>query len=94
MKFDCETCGKIDEAIFDGYPFGDRLLEGVKFIAKKNDDGTCEVRTKGPDDDQYLEKLNMDYWLQMAKQFAEENDIFECPKCGGDVIPDDMMEGV
>ena len=91
MKFDCEKCGKIDEAEFDGYPFGDRLLEGVKFVARKNDDGTCEVRPKGSDDEAYLGTLNKKMWLDRAKTFAEAYDIFTCPTCGGDAVPDDML---
>lgn len=91
MKFDCETCGKIDEAEFDGYPFGDRLLEGVKFVAKKHDDGTCEVRPKSSDDTTYLQSLNTKRWMKEAKTFAESNDIFICPVCGSDVVPDDML---
>ena len=91
MNFDCEKCGKIKEAIFDGYPFGDRLLEGVKFIASKNDKGKCTVRPLGSDDEAYLANLNKKQWLAAAARFAEENDIFECPTCGGEVIPDDML---
>ena len=91
MKFNCLNCGDIDEAIFDGYPFGDRLLEGIKFVAKKNDDGTCEVRPQNDIYFHYLGEINMKYWLGCAKTFAEQNDIFECPKCGEDVIPQDMM---
>jgi len=88
MKFDCEKCGKIDEAKFDGYPFGDRQLEGVMFVARKNDDGTCEVRAE---DERDLHGLDKAYWLEMAKAFAEKNDIFTCPRCGDDVVPDDML---
>jgi short subunit dehydrogenase-like uncharacterized protein len=29
--------------------------------------------------------------MKAAKIFAEENDIFICPVCGGDVVPDDML---
>jgi len=30
-------------------------------------------------------------WMKTAKEFAEENDIFECPHCHGEVLPDDML---
>jgi predicted RNA-binding Zn-ribbon protein involved in translation (DUF1610 family) len=88
MKFNCEKCGKVDEGRFDGYWFGDRQLEGIMFIAKKNDDGTCKVRAE---DDKYLATLNKKYWLKMAKEFAEDNDIFICLKCGSQIVPDDML---
>ena len=91
MKFNCDTCGKIDEAKFDGYDFGDRLLEGTMFLATKADDGTCTVRPATSDDDAWLNNLNRKQWLAAAKRFAEENDIFICPQCGGDVVPDDML---
>lgn len=91
MKFNCDTCGKIDEANFDGYDFGDRLLEGVKFTASKADDGTCIVRPATPDDDGYLNSLNKKQWLDAAKRYAEHNDLFECPGCGGEAVPDDML---
>jgi len=88
MKFDCDNCGKIDEAVFDGYPFGDRLLEGVQFIARKNDDGSCEVRLTEPG---MLAGLDEKHWMSRAKTFAEKNDVFECPICHGQVVPDDML---
>jgi len=92
MKFDCETCGKIDEALFDGYFFGDRILEGVMFKARKNDDGTCEVESVDEwDKDPYLVGLNKELWMKRAKEFAEANDIFTCPTCKQDVVPDDML---
>ena len=91
MKFDCEKCGKIDNAIMDGYSFGDRLLEGVKFLVTKNDNGKCMVEPYHPDDKSYLKTLNYNMWMKMAKESAETNDIFECPHCGSDVVPDDML---
>ena len=93
MKFDCEKCGKIDEALLNGYLFGDRTLEGVMFKVRKNDDGTCKVEPANGswDKDSYLRELNKEYWMKLAKEFAEQNDIFECPKCKNEVIPDDML---
>lgn len=92
MKFNCEKCGKIDEALFDGYEFGDRILEGVKFKARKNDNGTCEVESVDIwENDPYLKGLNKEFWLNNAKQFAEKNDIFICPNCRRQVVPDDML---
>lgn len=92
MKFDCETCGKIDEVLMDGYSFGERILEGVKFKVKKNDDATCVVESVDDwDTDPYLRGLNEKHWMGAAKASAESEDFFECPTCHGDAIPDDMM---
>jgi len=94
MKFDCLKCGKIDVALIDGYSFGEHILEGVKFRVKKNDDGTCEVESVNKwEDDPYLIGLNKKHWMELAKNFAEENDIFECPSCHSQtVVLDDMLE--
>jgi hypothetical protein len=93
MKFDCETCGKIDEAYFDGYSVGDRILEGVMFVARKSDDGSCTVSLAGGtwEKDPYLAQLDKTYWMPMLEEYAGQNDVFECPACGGDVVPDDML---
>jgi len=88
MKFNCGSCGKIDEAVFDGYLFGDRLLEGVKFAARKNDDGSCEVRLMEPGT---LAVPDEKHWMSLAKKFAEQNDVLECPACYGQAVPDDML---
>lgn len=90
MKFDCEKCGKIDVAELDGYAFSERIFEGVIFIVRKNDDGTCEVSPKDKNDVKGYEWNG--YWKEIAETFASKYDVFTCPACGGDVIPDDMME--
>jgi len=87
MKFDCEKCGKIDEARFDGYgqgAFPD--LQGITFVVTKNDKGKCKVRTLN-DNDQADARI----WMSVVKRWAEQNDVFDCPKCGGQVVPDDML---
>lgn len=68
MKFDCLKCGKIDEALFDGYHFGDRTLEGVMFKARKHDDGSCDVELAEGEwqKDPYLSKLDEKYWMAQA----------------------------
>jgi len=87
MKFNCEKCGKVNEGKFDGYDVNE-LLEGIQFIATKNDDGTCEVRAE---DDRELQGLDKKYLLEKAKQFANKNDVFTCLKCGSQIVPDDML---
>lgn len=88
--FDCEECGQIHEALFDGYFFGDRLLEGVMFKAKI-ENGDMTISMNDSNDDAYMNSLNKEQWLKTAKQFALKNDIFECPYCGEDVVPNTML---
>ena len=82
MKLMCECCGEVKELQFDGYHFGDRLLEGVMFIASV-EDGKLAVRFKEPHDP-YLKRLNKKEILEEALEFAEGNDIFQCCDCGED----------
>lgn len=102
VKFDCEKCGKIDIAYIDGYGVGGRTLEGSLFGVKKNDDGTCkivsylDVDSKEIDiskwnEDPYFKTLNKEYWVKALEDYASTYDMFECPKCGSDVVPDDLL---
>jgi|SaaInlV_100m_DNA_2_1039680.scaffolds.fasta_scaffold26447_2 hypothetical protein len=92
MKFDCEKCGKIDEALLNGYGVGDRILEGVMFKVKKADDGTYSVESVSDwKTDPYLRGLNESHWMGAVKDEVEDMDIFQCPHCKGDVVPDDML---
>ena len=64
------------QAKFDGYSFGDRLLEGVMFIATIQDDGTMSVAVD-PRHENYFNQLNTTMWLEKALDFAMRNDVFE-----------------
>ena len=88
----CEDCGKIEHILFDGYLFGDRILESVMFKATPNDQGSYDVERADPDDDAYLGGLNMKKWLQDAKKFIENYDIGTCPLCEGDVVMPESEE--
>lgn len=55
----------VDHANLDGYHFGDRLLEGVKFkIVAHGKTVTATPATKFEED--YLRKLNAKKWLKGA----------------------------
>lgn len=72
----------VSTAYFDGYDFGDRLLEGVSFKAEVVD-GKMTVTFTNPND-KYERGLNQSYWLEQAKAYAEEHDIFnETPDLRG-----------
>lgn len=49
----------------DGYEFGDRLLEGVKFKARLSEDGK-ELTVFGTSDNNYMEGLNSSMWMKSA----------------------------
>lgn len=66
---------KYKTAFFDGYPFGDRLLEGFLFNAKLLPDGRLKVSV--PKNDYYFNQLNKEMWLKKALQYALKNDIFQ-----------------
>jgi len=65
-----------NQAKFDGYSFGDRLLEGVMFIATIAEDGTLSVEIT-PEHAGYFSGLNQELWLEKALNFALGNDLFE-----------------
>jgi hypothetical protein len=78
-------CGELDHILFDGYSFGDRLLEGVTFKAFLQD-GQIAVDTVDKwDTDPYLVKLNQAEIMDEALRFAQQNDIAECPICHGQI---------
>jgi len=84
MKINCDRCGEIPCAIFDGYSVGDTLLEGVMFkVYYKNNILKVELNSK--DDKDYCRKLNMKYFNKEALEHAKELDIASCPNCGSDV---------
>lgn len=67
-----EQNNKLSSAYFDGYGFGDRLLEGVMFRATILENGTIIVTTK-PEDAGYLEDLNMVKWMKEAHEVAKDD---------------------
>lgn len=81
IKFVCDKCGEVKVATFDGYPFGDRLLEGVKFDAVLNDEGEVSVSVR-PEAEAYFADLNQKKWLAEAKRFIEGTDVVNCGVCG------------
>lgn len=70
-------------AYFDGYSFGDRLLEGVIFKAELLPDGFLEVST-APRSASYMKSLNENKWLEEALAFAIQNDMFMASETGSD----------
>ena len=89
MNFICENCGQIQEALMDGYFFGDRLMEDVMFVVTLDDSHKATVRISEKDAD-YFKQFNAEEWYKQGREFAEENDFFTCPKCQGECWPEDM----
>ena len=83
--FKCEGCGQEHEkALLDGYYVGDRLLEGVMFEVRIEDDGTFSAT---PCDAREMHGLDTAMWLKRAADYATKRDVFTCPnrKCRDDI---------
>jgi hypothetical protein len=75
--FDYENGKIVKVAYFNGYAFGDKLLEGVMFKAEIVADGTMNVSlTKDAEVYFKTAKLSQKQWLKEAYEYAEHNDIF------------------
>lgn len=94
----CQECGHTTTKIeFDGYPFGDRLLEGVMFTAELLPDGSgVKVTGVTAEAEAYMAGLNKPHWIQRAQEYADSmyDDIFcGCPECEFDlVLSEDVVE--
>jgi len=87
VALSCDKCGPLDYILFDGYPFGDRMLEGVMF--RFYPDGKVQI---DDDDDAYWQSLNTKAWLEVAKECGPQVDVGACPKCGAEVAgPDEAV---
>ena len=84
-KLACEKCGDLDYVLLDGYAFGDRLLEGVKFRVSPGVTKNGLKVVIDPGSAAYFADLNQEKWLREARQYAKGMDFGECPKCGEDV---------
>lgn len=73
--FEKENGEIVRTAYFDGYAFGDRILEGVRFRCDVQKDGTLKVEC-APRSRDYFSTLAEKKWLKDALAFAEEADIF------------------
>ncbi len=78
-------CGPITHVLFDGYGFGDRQFEGVMFKALIRNGKLVAESVDDWDTDPYLSDFNQKKILKRALDYAKENDIATCPKCGNDV---------
>lgn len=86
MQIVCKTCGLVPCAWFDGYPFGDTLLEDVYFKVKFAHNGNAVVESLDDwKENAYLKGLDEEYWLEQAQDYAESTDVFECPSCHDDI---------
>lgn len=83
LYFETEDGQQLDTAIFDGYPVGDRTLDGIRFITKIVN-GKLEV-TIHPNDERYFSTLNTKYWLKKVNEYVQDYDVFSHPENGEDV---------
>lgn len=75
LGFIDEDGQNVDIAMFDGYGFGDRILEGVMFIITLKKDGIAEL-TIDEGSIRYFKSLNTEKWFKDAAKYAEGRDMF------------------
>ena len=86
-SWNCETHGDINEVRFDGYDFGDRMLEGMYFRAKFGKENEfLEVFIEPEFDDEYWDDLNKKKWLKEAEKHAKTMDFAYCVICNEECI--------
>jgi len=67
-------CGEIPNVVFDGYAFGDKLLEQVMFKAWPKDGEVFIDTVEDWDNDAYLKGLNKEHWCSEAKKYHTKLD--------------------
>ena len=82
----CDGCKKeLDYVLVNGYPFGDRLMEGVMFkVCLSKNKWICigvEEEAK-----EYIKQFNWKYWKSICESFCNENDLAHCPLCGEEEV--------
>lgn len=79
--FEDDNGNQFDTAYFDGYSIGDRLLEGVMFEVKIENE---QIKVLGVRDDckQYFSRLNQESWLETAQEYVEEGGDLFCSQNG------------
>ena len=81
-KVICDGCGKMLDWIYvDGYSFGDRMMEDVRFKVKLAN-GKFECLEVEDDAKPYMVQFDWNHWKKECEDFCRRNDIAECPKCG------------
>ena len=73
--------GEVEAVLFDGYAFGDRLLEGVMFRMDR-------AGVVSPNDKRDFVGLDLKHWLKLATEHGHALDIGACPRegCTNDVV--------
>lgn len=84
MKFNCGNCGEVEYVIIDGYGYGDRLLEGVTFEVRRDDDGKFHAQVEEFSRD-YFAQFNQAMYLEKIEQGMETEEFAICPQCGEEV---------
>lgn len=84
MKFNCEHCGEVDYVVVDGYRYGERLLEGVAFEVRRDDDGKYHAQVEEVARD-YFAQFNQRMYLDQIEADVATEEFAICPKCGDEV---------
>ncbi len=84
--FLCEGCNKsFNHAILDGGAWIDRILAGVDFVCAYSPQSGWIIGITRECEDQF-DKLNKSRWLKEVAEYCKDNDMWECPECGYDML--------
>lgn len=96
LKFYNEKWQFVPIVTCDGYSFGDRLLEGVIFYFEWNNE-LEQYKYSHTDAGDYMEQLNVPYWVEVAEDYIQSTDMCESPDGqelirGEEIHPQDLAE--
>lgn len=84
----CDNKCNIDFIYVNGYDFGDRIMEGVKFKVRVVN-GKPECFGMDPDSEPYMVQFDWKYWKQKCEDYCDDIDIAQCPQCKQDILVED-----
>jgi hypothetical protein len=69
-----ETGEACQKAFFDGYDFGETILEGVTFVVSVSND-VLTVDGVVQEDEDYFNRLNTEHWLSEAQRHVDSQKV-------------------
>lgn len=76
MHFEYENRKRVTTALFDGYPVGDRILEGVMFECRVVGDKVVVTGVR-EEDREYFNRLKTKNLLERVTEWVQDHDLFE-----------------
>ena len=90
VKYTCPACHTlIDFVLLDAYGRFDRIGEGVMFEIRQDAAGVYTATPTAEAKD-YLDRIRVcDKWNADMAEYAKTYDVFACPECGDDIVPEE-----